>query len=100
MRITALVSILLVAPGLTACSPFLEVAANSAGLPSPTRLVEGKIPPDLLVARDGSRCRVPRARFEKIQPGQHVTCVWTREGASSHVITRPPGHAPGPPWSR
>ena len=62
------------------CGALVETAANSAGLQSPAKAVADKAPPDLLIAWDGTTCRVPEARFENIQIGQRVTCVWTGQG--------------------
>jgi hypothetical protein len=74
--------------GVSGCGPLTEFVANSAGLPSPAKRVVDKAPPDVLVADDGSTCHVPPARFERIEPGDHVTCVWSGS-RSFRTIPRP-----------
>jgi hypothetical protein len=56
---------------------FVETAANSTGMGTPAKVVAAKTPPDLLIARDGTTCRVPERRFDQIRVGQTVTCVWS-----------------------
>lgn len=73
--------------GLSGCGFLVETAANNAGIPSPAKAVAEKAPPNLLIAHDGTTCRVPEARFDHIVIGQSVTCVWTghaRLGAEVH----------------
>lgn len=77
MRALRALPVLLFALALPGCGHWLEMVGNSAGLDSPAKLVDTKVPPDLLVASDGSECRVPRSRFDHIQAGDVVTCVWT-----------------------
>lgn len=62
------------------CAALVETAANSAGVQSPSKAVADKEPPDILVAWDGTTCRVPEVRFEHIRIGQRITCVWTGQG--------------------
>ena len=83
MKIARLVISAALAAGLAGCGPLIEFGANSAGLGSPSKPVHAKDPPDTLIASDGTSCRVPQARFEQIEVGDHITCVWSG-GPSSH----------------
>jgi hypothetical protein len=62
--------------GLSGCGLFVETAANSIGIPSPSKVVTEKVPPDVLIAFDGMTCKVPEERFGHIEVGQSITCVW------------------------
>lgn len=101
MRATRLVPVLVLAFGLTGCgfvietiagnvfggSPKSDIASPDAPSVSITRVVADKVPPRTLVARDGSVCEVPKARFEYIKIGQSIVCVWVAANLSSP--TRP-----------
>ena len=82
MKIARLLITAVLAAGLAGCG-LIEFAANSAGLGSPSKRVEAKASPNTLFASDGTRCQVPEARFEQIEVGDHITCVWSG-GPSSH----------------
>jgi hypothetical protein len=75
MRLGSL-GIAIVAVGLSGCF-LVETAANSAGIPSPAKVVADKAPPDMLIATDGTTCMVPRSRYDRVRIGQSITCVWT-----------------------
>lgn len=88
MRIVTLLLVI----GLAGCGYAIETVANvfvernvpedamaaghGPGTGSPVKTVAEKRPPKTLVARDGSTCQVPEARFGHVRIGQQVTCVW------------------------
>lgn len=76
MKIARLLIAAALAAGLAGCW-LIELGANSAGLGSPSKMVQAKDPPDTLVASDGTSCRVPEARFKEIEVGDYITCVWS-----------------------
>ena len=90
MSATRLVPVVVLAVGLTGCGFMIETVAGNifGGAPesdiarsgmtstSTTKVVADKVPPSTLVARDGSVCEVPEARFEHIEVGQSIVCVW------------------------
>lgn len=84
MNTRQLVAIALLSTPLLGCAAFVEFAANSAGLPSPAKRVGAKSPPDLLIADDGSECRVPESRFRQIDVGDHITCLWSATAVRRH----------------
>jgi starvation-inducible outer membrane lipoprotein len=50
------------------------------GEPAPLlsrKRVAAKRDPQVLVARDGTRCVTTEARFERARPGDRVWCLWT-----------------------
>lgn len=99
MRAMRIVPILVLAFGLTGCGFVIETIAGNvfAGTPksdidgsgmssaSIARVVADKVPPRTLVARDGSLCEVPRARFDYIRIGQSIVCVWVAANLSSPI---------------
>ena len=87
MSISRLLAVATLAVALSGCGPLIEFAASSAGLPSPAKRVADKAPPDLLVADDGTTCRVPEARYRRIARGDHITCVWTGSPAFRKIST-------------
>jgi hypothetical protein len=90
MRNLRLLPAVILALGLTGCGFVIEtIAGNVFGRrpesditqpgfasESITKVVADKVPPTTLVARDGSVCEVPEARFEYIELGQSIVCVW------------------------
>ncbi len=84
MRIRRAVPVLLLAVALSGCGYVFETAvtlafdgaADGVGVPAPAMVVADKYPPTTLVARDGSQCEVPAARFDHIRVGQKIVCVW------------------------
>lgn len=90
MRATRIVPAILLAISLTGCGFVIETIAGNvfgqrpesdltrSGLSpeSISKVVADKAPPTTLVARDGSVCDVPEARFEYIKVGQSIVCVW------------------------
>lgn len=68
--------IAVLALSLSGCS-ILEMVANDAGLSSPSKRVADKAPPNVLVAQDGTTCKVPTSRFDRVRIGQSITCVWS-----------------------
>ena len=47
--------------------------------PTVRKYVVEKSLPDALRAADGAECVVPPARFDSIDPGDEVSCVWADE---------------------
>ena len=82
MKIARLLITAALAAGLAGCG-LIEFAANTAGLSSPSKRVEAKASPNTLVASDGTSCQVPEARFDQIEVGDWITCVWSG-GPSPH----------------
>jgi len=51
--------------------------ADSAPSPDLTRkLVAGKEPPSILIARDGTRCTVTARRYAETREGDYAWCAW------------------------
>ncbi len=63
--------------GLSGCNTLIEAAVGAVGLPSPSKTVVAKASSNVLLARDGSTCKVPEPRYEIVRVGDSVTCVWT-----------------------
>lgn len=102
MNANRLVPVAVLAVGLTGCGFMIETVAGNifGGAPesdiarsgitsaSTTRVVAEKVPPSTLVARDGSVCEVPEARFEHIEVGQSIVCVWVSANLRAPVRRR------------
>lgn len=76
MKRLRMLFVALLALGALGCGHLVETAAHVADIPSPAKRVASKAEPDLLIAHDGSSCKVPPARFSYIEVGQSITCVW------------------------
>ena len=70
-----------VVPLLSACS-----LPNPFGEPATRKVVAGKERPRTLVATDDTRCQVDQQRFDRVEIGEEVWCLWRREA--------PPGRLP------
>jgi hypothetical protein len=77
MSIRRVAALVVLALGLSGCGHLMESVANVAGLPSQSKRVSTKVPPTTLVAEDGTICQVPEVRFERIEAGDVITCVWS-----------------------
>lgn len=80
MKTRRILGIAALAFGLSGCI-VIEMIATDAGIPSPSKVVAEKAPPDILVASDGTTCKVPEVRFDHVRIGQSITCVWTAHSA-------------------
>lgn len=68
----------------SAHAPGREGARTDGGLnvgdtPTGRKYVVDKSPPDALRAVYGAECVVPPVRFDSIDPGDEVSCVWADE---------------------
>ena len=110
MKALRWIPVLLLALGLTGCGYVIETAAgmivdnntpqsdlrrDGPASASLSKVVANKVAPNTLVARDGSVCTVPEARFDYIEIGQTVICVWSSAGYRVPIGRHDDG-APGP----
>lgn len=65
--------------GMTGCSVFQGIFAESIGVSLETKAVAYKHGSQELIATDGTNCFVSRGKFEKVEVGDHVQCTWSSE---------------------
>lgn len=81
-----------------AASVFLVSATACASVPLPDvagrdtpdlerKVVVAKREPQVLVAGDGTRCAASGSKFERVQLGDGVWCLWQRSGTSAASMT-------------
>ena len=62
---------------LAGCSAVPGFVANSLGLPFREKVVMSKLENNELLAMDDTTCMVSRGRYEDVDIGESVACLWS-----------------------